>query len=166
VVVVTTLKAIENVLTWFSCKNKDKSMDIVIMTLPIATRRPLFSAAFIGFGAAARLFLGFASDWPCRAARLSARINISVYMRLISLFAIYTQAIFPALARSMQKYLRTTRQHHHYDIDGILRHLAFCVKNDMTPKAFLERWAIHKHFISQKSMKIRFPPNCYSLNRF
>nr|CAB3267594.1 vang-like protein 2 [Phallusia mammillata] len=51
-----------------------------------------------------------------------------------------SKAIFPALARSLQKYLRTTRQHQHYDIDGILKHLAFCVKNDMTPKAFLEKY--------------------------
>lgn len=51
-----------------------------------------------------------------------------------------SQAIFPALARALQKYLRTTRQHQHYQIDDILKHLGFCIKHDMTPKAFLERY--------------------------
>ncbi|XP_039247608.1 vang-like protein 2 isoform X2 [Styela clava] len=51
-----------------------------------------------------------------------------------------SQAIFPALARALQKYLRTTRQHQHYQIEDILKHLGFCIKNDMTPKAFLERY--------------------------
>ncbi|XP_002121953.2 vang-like protein 2 isoform X1 [Ciona intestinalis] len=51
-----------------------------------------------------------------------------------------SEAIFPALARSLQKYLRTTRQHQHYQIDDIHKHLAFCIKNDMTPKAFLQRY--------------------------
>ncbi|CAK8694886.1 vang-like protein 2 [Clavelina lepadiformis] len=50
------------------------------------------------------------------------------------------EAIFPALARSLQKYLRTTRQHQHYDIDNIFEHLSSCIKHDMTPKAFLERY--------------------------
>uniref|UniRef100_H2YB63 Vang-like protein n=1 Tax=Ciona savignyi TaxID=51511 RepID=H2YB63_CIOSA len=50
------------------------------------------------------------------------------------------EAIFPALARSLQKYLRTTRQHQHYQVADIHKHLAFCIKNDMTPKAFLQRY--------------------------
>jgi len=51
-----------------------------------------------------------------------------------------SNSVFPALARSLQKYLRTTRQHQHYQIDDILKHLSFCINNDMTPRAFLEKY--------------------------
>ncbi|XP_061494914.1 vang-like protein 1 isoform X2 [Rhineura floridana] len=50
------------------------------------------------------------------------------------------QAIFPSMARVLQKYLRTTRQQHYHTMESILQHLAFCVANNMTPKAFLERY--------------------------
>lgn len=49
-------------------------------------------------------------------------------------------AIFPAMARSMQKYLRTTRQHQHYQMDDIIDHLAFCIRHDMSSNAFLQRY--------------------------
>ncbi|XP_028937234.1 vang-like protein 1 isoform X2 [Ornithorhynchus anatinus] len=51
-----------------------------------------------------------------------------------------SQAIFPSMARALQKYLRTTRQQHLHTMESILQHLAFCVTNNMTPKAFLERY--------------------------
>ncbi|XP_059824309.1 vang-like protein 1 [Mobula hypostoma] len=50
------------------------------------------------------------------------------------------QSIFPSMARALQKYLRTTRQQHYHTMESILQHLAFCVTNNMTPKAFLERY--------------------------
>lgn len=50
------------------------------------------------------------------------------------------QAIFPSLARPLQKYLRTTRQQYRYSMESILKHLAHCLIFDMTPKAFLERY--------------------------
>lgn len=50
------------------------------------------------------------------------------------------QAIFPSMARALQKYLRTTRQQHYHSMESILQHLAFCIAHSMTPKAFLERY--------------------------
>ncbi|XP_012880114.1 PREDICTED: vang-like protein 1 [Dipodomys ordii] len=50
------------------------------------------------------------------------------------------QAIFPSMARALQKYLRTTRQQHCHSMEGILQHLTFCITHSMTPKAFLERY--------------------------
>lgn len=44
------------------------------------------------------------------------------------------QAIFPSMARALQKYLRTTRQQHYHSMESILQHLAFCITNSMTPK--------------------------------
>ncbi|XP_059905280.1 vang-like protein 1 [Gadus macrocephalus] len=50
------------------------------------------------------------------------------------------QAIFPSMARALQKYLRTTKQQHCHSMESIQKHLAFCVTNNMTPKAFLESY--------------------------
>ncbi|CAB1456674.1 unnamed protein product [Pleuronectes platessa] len=50
------------------------------------------------------------------------------------------QAIFPSMARALQKYLRTTRQQHCHSMESIQQHLAFCITNNMTPKAFLESY--------------------------
>lgn len=47
------------------------------------------------------------------------------------------QAIFPSMARALQKYLRTTRQQHYHSMESILQHLAFCIANSMTPKVRL-----------------------------
>ncbi|XP_066263068.1 vang-like protein 2 [Euwallacea similis] len=52
------------------------------------------------------------------------------------------QAIFPSMARSLQKYLRITRQQPRHTVDSILAHLAHCLTNDLTPKAFLELFLI------------------------
>ncbi|XP_056287668.1 vang-like protein 1 [Pseudoliparis swirei] len=48
------------------------------------------------------------------------------------------QAIFPSMARALQKYLRTTRQQHCHSMESIQQHLAFCITYSMAPKAFLE----------------------------
>ncbi|KFV66018.1 Vang-like 1 [Dryobates pubescens] len=50
------------------------------------------------------------------------------------------QAIFPSMARALQKYLRTTRQQQYHSMESILQHLSFCITNNMTPKAFPERY--------------------------
>ncbi|XP_035466886.1 vang-like protein 1 isoform X2 [Scophthalmus maximus] len=50
------------------------------------------------------------------------------------------QAIFPSMARALQKYLRTTRQQHCHSMESIQQHLAFCITHSMTPKAFLESY--------------------------
>lgn len=50
------------------------------------------------------------------------------------------QAIFPSLARALQKYLRITRQQPRYTMENIVEHLALCVSHDLSPKAFLERY--------------------------
>ncbi|XP_062866566.1 vang-like protein 1 isoform X2 [Trichomycterus rosablanca] len=50
------------------------------------------------------------------------------------------QAIFPSMARTLQKYLRTTRQQHCHSMESIQQHLAFCITHNMTPKAFLESY--------------------------
>jgi len=50
------------------------------------------------------------------------------------------QAIFPSMARSLQKFLRITRQQPAYPMEVILEHLARCVSMDMSPKAFLEEF--------------------------
>ncbi|XP_029433695.1 vang-like protein 1 [Rhinatrema bivittatum] len=50
------------------------------------------------------------------------------------------QAIFPSMARALQKYLRTTRQQHYHTMESILQHLCFAITNNMTAKAFLERY--------------------------
>ncbi len=52
------------------------------------------------------------------------------------------QAIFPTLSRSLQKYLRTTRQQPRHSVDSILHHLADCLSYDMSPSAFLEKYLV------------------------
>ncbi|XP_058835959.1 vang-like protein 1 [Topomyia yanbarensis] len=52
------------------------------------------------------------------------------------------QAIFPSMARALQKYLRVTRQQPRHTIESILKHLAHCLKNDMSPRAFLEPYLV------------------------
>lgn len=48
------------------------------------------------------------------------------------------QAVFPSMARALQKYLRVTRQQPRHTVESILRHLAHCLKHDVSPRAFLE----------------------------
>ena len=50
------------------------------------------------------------------------------------------QAIFPSLARPLQKYLRTTRQQPRFTMESIIKHLAHCIRCDLSPKSFLERY--------------------------
>nr|AHY88469.1 str [Terebratalia transversa] len=50
------------------------------------------------------------------------------------------QAIFPSMARALQKYLRVTRQQPRYSMENILEHLAACLSHDMSPRSFIERY--------------------------
>uniref|UniRef100_A0A8W7P696 Vang-like protein n=1 Tax=Anopheles coluzzii TaxID=1518534 RepID=A0A8W7P696_ANOCL len=52
------------------------------------------------------------------------------------------QAIFPSMARALQKYLRVTRQQPRHTVESILKHLAHCLKHDMSPRAFLEPYLV------------------------
>ena len=58
------------------------------------------------------------------------------------------QAIFPTLARPLQKYLRTTRQQLRYPLESILKHLAHCITFDLNSQAFLERYTIDQPCVS------------------
>uniref|UniRef100_A0A8C6TY10 Vang-like protein n=1 Tax=Neogobius melanostomus TaxID=47308 RepID=A0A8C6TY10_9GOBI len=51
-------------------------------------------------------------------------------------------AVFPSMARALQKYLRTTRRQHCHSMESIQKHLAFCLVNNMSPKAFLEAYLV------------------------
>ena len=50
------------------------------------------------------------------------------------------QAVFPSMARSLQKYLRITRQQPRYSMESILEHLATCINYDMSPKSFISKY--------------------------
>ena len=52
------------------------------------------------------------------------------------------QSIFPNIARPLQKFLRITRQQPRHTMESILQHLANCLKYDMSPRAFLERYVV------------------------
>lgn len=49
-------------------------------------------------------------------------------------------AVFPSMARPLQKYLRVTRQQPRYTMDAVLAHLALCISHDMSPRAFLSKY--------------------------
>lgn len=51
-------------------------------------------------------------------------------------------AIFPSMAKSLQKYLRITRQQPRHTMQSILDHLALCLSHDLSPKAFLEKYLV------------------------
>lgn len=50
------------------------------------------------------------------------------------------QAVFPSMARALQKYLRITRQQPRHTMQGILEHLSSCLHYDLSPKTFLEKY--------------------------
>uniref|UniRef100_A0A1B6E0L4 Vang-like protein n=1 Tax=Clastoptera arizonana TaxID=38151 RepID=A0A1B6E0L4_9HEMI len=52
------------------------------------------------------------------------------------------QAVFPSLARALQKYLRVTRQQPRHTVESILAHLASCLSHDVSPRAFLEPFLV------------------------
>ena len=52
------------------------------------------------------------------------------------------QSIFSNIAKPLQKFLRITRQQPRHTMESILQHLANCLKYDMSPRAFLERYIV------------------------
>lgn len=52
------------------------------------------------------------------------------------------QAVFPSLARPLQKYLRVTRQQPRHSVESILKYLAQCLNYDLSPRVFLEPFLI------------------------
>lgn len=48
--------------------------------------------------------------------------------------------LFPSVARPLQKYLRTTRQHLHYSLSNTTQHLADSLKYGISYRAFLKRY--------------------------
>ncbi len=60
------------------------------------------------------------------------------------------QAVFPSLARSLQKYLRVTRQQPRHSAEQVVRHLSQCLSFDMSPRSFLERF-----FNTQETLEVR-----------
>lgn len=58
------------------------------------------------------------------------------------------QAVFPSLARALQKYLRATRQQPRHSADSVLAHLARCLSQDGSPRAFLEPFLVEAPVLS------------------
>lgn len=52
------------------------------------------------------------------------------------------QAIFPSMARPLQKYLRITRQQPRHSVESILQHLAICLSHDLSARAFVEKFVV------------------------
>jgi len=50
------------------------------------------------------------------------------------------QAVFSSMSRSLQKYLRLTRQQPYFTRESIISHLAICLSHDLSPRTFLERY--------------------------
>ncbi|KAK2726729.1 hypothetical protein QYM36_007534 [Artemia franciscana] len=50
------------------------------------------------------------------------------------------QAIFPSMARPLQKYLRITRQQPRHTVESIIHHLATCLTHDLSARAFIEKF--------------------------
>jgi vang-like len=44
------------------------------------------------------------------------------------------------MSRSLQKYLRLTRQQPYFTRESIISHLATCLSHDLSPRTFLERY--------------------------
>ncbi|XP_030022869.1 vang-like protein 1 isoform X2 [Manduca sexta] len=58
------------------------------------------------------------------------------------------QAVFPSLARALQKYLRATRQQPRHSADSVLAHLGRCLSQDASPRAFLEPFLVEGPVLS------------------
>ncbi|CAG7824252.1 unnamed protein product [Allacma fusca] len=49
-------------------------------------------------------------------------------------------AVFPSLAKPLQKYLRATRQQPWHTAESVLNHLSTCLRLGLAPRAFLDRY--------------------------
>ena len=59
------------------------------------------------------------------------------------------QAIFPTMARALQKYLRITRQQPRHTMESVLQHLTHCVSHELSAKAFLEKYLTQVAAVSE-----------------
>lgn len=50
------------------------------------------------------------------------------------------RAMYPSIARSLQKYLRLTKQTGRHNLQSIYEHLSKCVLYNLSPRAFLEKF--------------------------
>ncbi|XP_053973172.1 vang-like protein 2 [Hylaeus anthracinus] len=60
------------------------------------------------------------------------------------------QAVFPSMARALQKYLRVTRQQPRHSVESILNRLARCLAQDAAPRAFLEPFFVTSPVLSNE----------------
>lgn len=65
------------------------------------------------------------------------------------------QAVFPSMARALQKFLRVTRQQPRHTVESILKHLAYCLKNDLSPRAFLEPYLVEAPVLQSEKERDR-----------
>uniref|UniRef100_A0A0B7ADE0 Vang-like protein n=1 Tax=Arion vulgaris TaxID=1028688 RepID=A0A0B7ADE0_9EUPU len=64
-------------------------------------------------------------------------------------------AVFPSLARSLQKYLRVTRQQPRYTMDSVLSHLACCISHDISPRAFVSQYLSQGAVVCGNEQEVR-----------
>jgi len=76
------------------------------------------------------------------------------------------QAIFPGIARPLQKYLRTTRQQPRYTGEGILNHLAMCIGHGLSAKAFVEPYLTQVHAVTVTVGTRTFLRQLTAVNRY
>lgn len=62
-------------------------------------------------------------------------------------------AVFPSLARPLQKYLRVTRQQPWHTAESVLHHLATCLRLGLSPKAFLDKYLSFQPVLQVKNTK-------------
>ncbi|XP_074598203.1 strabismus domain-containing protein Vang [Brevipalpus obovatus] len=72
------------------------------------------------------------------------------------------QAIFPAIARSLQKFLRITRQQPRHTVESIIDHLSVCLTYDLSPKAFLEKY-FNTRPVLQNDLELKLPIQSWGL---
>ncbi|XP_012280412.1 vang-like protein 1 isoform X2 [Orussus abietinus] len=65
------------------------------------------------------------------------------------------QAVFPSMARALQKYLRVTRQQPRHSVESILGRLARCLAQDAAPRAFLEPFFTTSPILSNEKERQR-----------
>lgn len=63
------------------------------------------------------------------------------------------QAIFPTIAKTLQKYLRITRQQPRHTAQSILEHLTTCLSFDLSPRSFLEKYLSNSSVLSNDEEK-------------
>ncbi|OCT93530.1 VANGL planar cell polarity protein 1 L homeolog isoform X1 [Xenopus laevis] len=66
------------------------------------------------------------------------------------------QSIFPLIAQSLQRYLRSTQQAHLHSMEEIIQHLTLCLTHRMSPQAFLEQY-LHP------GPPVQYPSNPYGV---